>query len=140
MKTFGDKHLCSQLVDNVQRQVFTILTLILLSATLPQQARAQNDDNVIRVNTSLVQLNVGVADRQGRAIKDLSRSDFAIYEDGAQQTLASFEPTAAPFSLSLLLDVSGSTLDFRQQLKLAALRFTDSLAPDDRVEVIAFNE
>jgi Ca-activated chloride channel homolog len=106
----------------------------------PQLAQGQNPDDVVRVDTSLVQLNVGVVDRQGRPITDLSRESFRIFEDGAPQTVASFETTAAPFSLALLLDVSGSTIGFRQQIKQAALRFTDSLLPDDRVTVIAFNE
>jgi len=44
-----------------------------------------------------------------------------------------------PFSLVLLLDMSGSTINFRQQLKLASQRFLDALAPDDRVAVIQFN-
>jgi VWFA-related protein len=38
-----------------------------------------------------------------------------------------------------LLDMSGSTINFRQQLKLATLRFLDALAPDDRVAVIQFD-
>jgi hypothetical protein len=36
--------------------------------------------------------------------------------------------------------MSGSPLSFRQNLKLAASRFIDALAPDDRVAVIGFNE
>jgi VWFA-related protein len=56
-----------------------------------------------------------------------------------KQTIQSFEPTEAPFSLVLLLDMSGSTVSFRQQLKLASQRFLDALAPDDRVAVIQFN-
>lgn len=126
-------------MDNVKSYGLIILTVLLLAVLWPKQVGAQTDE-VIRVNTSLVQLNVGVADRQGRAITQLSRNDFIVYEDGVRQALVSFEPAAAPFSLALLLDMSGSTLGFRQQLKLAALRFTDTLAPDDRVEVIAFNE
>ncbi|HYE65074.1 MAG TPA: VWA domain-containing protein [Pyrinomonadaceae bacterium] len=100
---------------------------------------AQEPEDVVRVETSLVQLNVGVVDRQGRAITNLSRNDFTVYEDGVRQSIASFEPTAAPFSLVLLLDMSGSTLSFRATLKQAALRFIDALAPEDRVAVVAFN-
>ncbi len=114
----------------------------LLGMTLSvQSAQAQdNVDEVVRVDTSLVQLNVGVGDLQGRPVTNLSRNDFAVYEDGVRQTIVSFEPTSAPFSLTLLLDVSGSTSSFRQTLKQSALRFIDALAPDDRVSVIAFNE
>jgi VWFA-related protein len=35
--------------------------------------------------------------------------------------------------------MSGSTINFRQQLKLASTRFLDALAPEDRVAVIQFN-
>lgn len=113
---------------------------ISLSLVGPSAVHSQTPDDIVRVDTSLVQLNVGVADLQGKAITDLQRDDFRVYEDGVRQSVLSFESTAAPFSLAVLLDVSGSTLSFRQNLKLAAARFIDSLAPDDRVAVIAFNE
>ncbi len=93
----------------------------------------------MRTDVSLVQLNVGVVDPRGRAITSLSRNDFTVYEDGIKQPIINFEPTDAPFSLVLLLDMSGSTVTFRQQLKQAAWRFLDSLAPEDRVAVIQFN-
>jgi VWFA-related protein len=86
-----------------------------------------------------VQLNVGVVDRQGRSITSLSQADFAIYEDDVKRPILAFEPTQSPFSLVMLLDMSGSTINFRQQIQQAAVRFLDALAPDDRVAVIAFN-
>jgi len=103
------------------------------------RARAQDDDTV-RVESNLVLLNVGVADRRGRAVTDLARGDFVVYEDGVRQNITSFEPTNAPFSLVILLDTSGSTLSFRTTLKQAAVRFVDALAPDDRIAVVSFND
>ena len=96
-------------------------------------------DDVLRTDTSLVQLNVGVVDRQGRAITSLSQADFAIYEDDVKRPIVAFEPTQSPFSLVMLLDMSGSTVNFRQQIQQAAIRFLDALAPEDRVAVIVFN-
>ena len=113
------------------------LTLSLLVA--PSAATAQEVDDVVRTETSLVQLNVGVVDKQGRPITSLTRNDFVIYEDGVKQSIQHFEPVDAPFSLVLLLDMSGSTVSFRPQLKLASQRFLDALAPEDRVSVIQFN-
>jgi Ca-activated chloride channel family protein len=101
-------------------------------------ARAQDDD-VVRTETNLVQLNVGVVDAQGRAITALSRNDFVVYEDGVKQQILHFDPADTPFSLVLMLDVSGSTLSFRQQFKQAAMRFLDALAPEDRVAIVQFN-
>jgi Ca-activated chloride channel homolog len=115
-----------------------ILSCLFLSAA---DAFAQDEpDEVLKVNTALVQLNVGVVDRQGRPITNLSRSDFAVYEDNVLQPIMNFEPTTAPFSLVLMLDMSGSTQSFRPTLKQSAYRFLDALSPNDRVAVIAFNE
>ena len=101
---------------------------------------AQDFDDVVRTETSLVQLNIGVVDKQGRAVTSLTQKDFVVYEDGVKQSIQHFEPVDAPFSLVLMLDMSGSTLNFRQQLKLASQRFLDALGPEDRVAVVQFNQ
>jgi Ca-activated chloride channel family protein len=105
-----------------------------------QPGAGQSPDDVVRIDTSLVQLNIGVADKQGKPITDLQRNNFTVFEDGVRQNVMSFESSTTPFSLALLLDTSGSTLSFRQNLQLAAFRFIDALAPEDRVAVIGFNE
>jgi VWFA-related protein len=110
-----------------------------LITTIASICFGQDPDDVVRTNVSLVQLNVGVVDKQGNAITSLSKHDFAVYEDGVKQSIQLFEPAQAPFSLVLLLDMSGSTINFRQQLKLASIRFLDALGPQDRVAVIQFN-
>jgi Ca-activated chloride channel family protein len=83
-------------------------------------------------------LNVGVVDNRGRPITSLDRSNFTIYEDGIKQQITRFEPSTAPFSVVMILDMSGSTLGFRQVMKQSAFRFIDALAPEDRVAVIEF--
>lgn len=115
-----------------------LFPLLLLCGSI-SLARAQAPDDVLRTDVALVQLNVGVVDPRGRAVTSLSRNDFTVYEDGVRQPILHFEPTYAPFSLVLLLDTSGSTVNFRQQFKQAAWRFLDALAPEDRVAVIQFN-
>lgn len=126
-----------RIVSIVPRIFGALLCLLLLTSAAPGQQDGPED--VIRTDTSLVQLNVGVVDPQGRAITSLSRNDFTVYEDGVKQPILHFEPTQAPFSLVLLLDMSGSTISFRPQLKTAAFRFLDALGPEDRVAVIQFN-
>ncbi|HEY6230701.1 MAG TPA: VWA domain-containing protein [Pyrinomonadaceae bacterium] len=118
--------------------VASIIFLVSIGAAF-HTVRAQEPDDVVRTETSLVQLNVGVVDSRGRAVTSLSRNDFTVYEDGVKQQILHFEPTDAPFSLVLLLDTSGSTVNFRQQFKSAAWRFLDALAPEDRVAVVQFN-
>lgn len=97
-------------------------------------------DDVLTVDTTLVKLNIGVVDVKGKPILNLNKNDFTIYEDDAKQNILRFEPTLAPFSVVVMLDVSGSTIGFRQTLTQAALRFLDTLAPNDRVAVVAFSD
>lgn len=120
------------------RSLLFAFTLVLVVGGF-RTAQAQDPDDVVRTDVSLVQLNVGVVDSRGHAVTSLSRNDFVVYEDGVKQSIAQFEPTNAPFSVVLLLDMSGSTITFREQLKLATTRFLDALAPEDRVAVVQFN-
>src|SRR5215207_577232 len=103
-----------------QKRLFQILFAVFLAGFVVPEVYAQEVDEIVRTETSLVQLNIGVVDKQGRAITSLTRNDFAVYEDGVKQSIQHFEPVDAPFSLVLMLDMSGSTLNFRQQLKLAS--------------------
>jgi VWFA-related protein len=134
------KHSYSPKTAVLHHYVFAslIFSLLLLCGSI-SVAYAQEPDDVVRTETALVQLNVGVVDPRGRAVTSLSRNNFTIYEDGIKQPILHFEPTYAPFSLVLLLDTSGSTVNFRDQFKQAAWRFLDALAPEDRVAVIQFN-
>lgn len=100
-------------------------------------ALAQVDDP-IKVDSAIVRVNVGVVDPRGRPIMSLEKSDFKVFEDGAPQEILRFENTAAPFSVVMLLDMSGSTKSFRQNIRLSAARFLDALAPGDRVAVVEF--
>ena len=113
--------------------------MLFVLSLLPSAASGQGPDDVVRTDVSLVQLNIGVVDPRGYAVTSLSRNDFTVFEDGVKQPILNFEPTETPFSLVLLLDTSGSTVNFRQQLKQAASRFLDALGPEDRVAVIQFN-
>src|ERR1051325_5146088 len=116
--------------------LFAAIIAIFLFLNAP---RISAQDDVLRTETALVQLNVGVVDRQGQAVTTLSQNDFVVYEDNVRRPIVAFEPTQAPFSLVMMLDMSGSTVTFRQQIQQAALRFLDALGPDDRVAVVSFN-
>lgn len=114
---------------------FALILALLAAVSIPVAAQI---DDPISVDSTIVRLNVGVVDRQGRPITELDRSSFTVFEDGVKQQIIGFEPSTAPFSVVLMLDMSGSTLPFRQVLKQAANRFVYALGPEDRVAVVEF--
>ncbi|RMG09309.1 MAG: VWA domain-containing protein [Acidobacteria bacterium] len=109
-----------------------------------QQSTSNNpssgeDDEVIRIETSLVMIPVTVFDRYGRFISGLRKEDFQIFEDGTPQKIEYFASVEQPFSVILLIDVSPSTRYKIDQIHDAAIAFTNYLRPDDKVKVVAFD-
>jgi Ca-activated chloride channel family protein len=113
----------------------SFLFLVIFFATV---SFVLGQDDTVKIDTSLVRLNVGVVDQKGRPIINLDKSNFRIFEDGVKQEISRFEPSTAPFSVVMVLDMSGSTLSMRQVMKQSAFRFLDALSPDDRVAVVEF--
>src|SRR5258705_7784536 len=106
----------------VFRKLFFLLLLLPLTGL---SIAAQNDDPIL-INSSLVRLNVGVVDQKGRSITSLNKGNFELFEDGVKQEITRFEPSETPFSVVIILDMSGSTLGFRQVIRQSAFRFVDA--------------
>ena len=66
------------------------LLSLLLIAAIGLQAVSQEQDEVIRVRSNEVRLDVVVKDKKGRPIRDLKTTDFEIMEDGVPQKVESF--------------------------------------------------
>src|SRR5690348_7193862 len=56
----------------------------------PPPMEPQDQDDVIRVRSNEVRLDIVVKDKKGRPIKDLKASDFEVMEDGVAQKVESF--------------------------------------------------
>jgi len=100
------------------------------------------DDDVIRVNTDLVVLNVTVTDKSGQYVKGLKASDFKVYEDGVEvqsNMIASFSVQESPYAAVVLLDSSGSMEARFSLARSAAIRFLDGLRPEDVAAVYKFD-
>ena len=94
----------------------------------------------IKVDVNWIYLNVSVRDRlTNRSIPDLERDDFLVYEDSQLQQIEQFQSTDAPFSILLLLDVSGSTEEYVDDVKTAAIWFLRQMRSDDRIAIAIFN-
>lgn len=116
-----------------------LLAIVLLISPIVQ---AQDDDDVVRVNTDLVILNVTVTDKNGQYVKALKKSDFKVYEDGKEvpaSAIASFAFQDAPYAAVVLLDSSGSMETRFSLARSAAIRFLDGLRDEDVAAVYRFD-
>jgi Ca-activated chloride channel homolog len=115
--------------------------LILLLVLVASNAYSQQDD-VVRVHTDLVVLNITVTDAAGQYVPGLRLSDFKVFEDGKEipiQLISSFSVQEAPFASVVLLDTS-SSMEVRLSLaRSAAIRFLDRLREEDVAAVYKFD-
>ena len=117
-----------------------ILPFLLISFICPL-ALAQDDD-VVRVNTDLVILNVTVTDKTGHYVPSLRVKDFKIFEDGKEidpSLIASFSLHESPYAAVVLLDSSGSMEERFSLARSAAIRFLDGLRDEDVAAVFRFD-
>lgn len=121
-----------------------IFLLLLFSFGISFSAFAQDKkqgekEEVIRVDTQLIDVPLSVVSPNGTPLKGLKASNFVVYEDGKRQEVADFSTAAAPFEVALLLDTSGSARADLRLIQRAAQDFVASLRPGDRVAVVAYN-
>ena len=96
-------------------------------------------DDVIKVETNLVSLNVSVFNnKQKMFVGSLEKEDFRVLENDEEQTVTYFASTNVPFDLVLLVDLSGSTADKRDLIKKSTLRFIEAARPADRLAIVTF--
>jgi VWFA-related protein len=98
----------------------------------------KDDDDVVKIDTQLVDVPIVVTDKAGKPVLNLKQNNFTVFEDGKPQEISEFGATSAPFEVALLLDTSGSTRSDIDLIQRAALYFITSLRPGDRVSIIAY--
>lgn len=109
------------------------------AATVPDsQDQSQSADRQSGA-ASLVTVPAIVMDRNGRYIPNLRKEDFAIYENGVEQNLTYFMSVEKPFTVALMLDVSGSTKYQLDQIREAANTFVSRLRLNDRMMAVTFD-
>jgi VWFA-related protein len=96
-------------------------------------AAATNTDELRRVN-------VNVTDKAGRAVNNLTKADFAVFEGGAEREILDLQTATTPFNLVLLLDVSGSVEERIDFVRKAARQFINTVSAQDRLAIVTFRD
>jgi Ca-activated chloride channel family protein len=104
----------------------------------PTATPTPEDDEVIRIDTEEVNLNVRVVDRMNRPISDLKQGDFKIFEDGIEQKITSFITQEVPINYAIVIDNSGSLRSQLEKVIEASKIVVETNRKDDSAAVIRF--
>jgi len=122
-------------------QVAVIVIVIALAASGPS-IEAQDAVSTIAVDVRVVTLPVTVRDKHGKIVKDLTKDDFTLQEDGRPQTVKYFsQETNLPLTLGLLVDTSRSQTNVLDAERNASRSFLDQMLvqPKDKAFLIHFD-
>ena len=95
-------------------------------------------DEVVTIDTSLVNLHVRVIDRDNRPINDVSKSDFRVFENGVAQDVQFVSREEVPITYGLVVDNSGSLRSQIAQVVEAGKTIIESNKPGDETFVVRF--
>jgi VWFA-related protein len=104
--------------------------------------RGQQANTTFSADVKVVNLLATVRDKQGQILRDLTKEDFLLDEDGHPQTISYFSrETDLPLTLGLLVDTSGSERRMIPDERRASIRFLEQvMRPDkDKAFVIHFD-
>ncbi|HKP69014.1 MAG TPA: VWA domain-containing protein [Pyrinomonadaceae bacterium] len=116
-----------------------LASLSLVTLLLSISIAAQADDDVVKVDSSVVVVNATITDGGGKYAAGLKESQFSIFEDGVQQTINFFAAEETPFAAVILLDTSGSMESRVSLARSATIRFLEGLRESDNAEIYRFD-
>jgi|KBSMisStaDraftv2_1062788.scaffolds.fasta_scaffold33535_1 Ca-activated chloride channel family protein len=94
----------------------------------------------IRVDKTLVLINVTVTDPLNRFVTGLEKEHFRLYEEKVEQEITQFSSEDAPISIGLVFDTSGSMGAKLQKSRQAAAEFFKTANPADEFFLVQFND
>lgn len=116
--------------------VTLVFTLNFALAVLPgfgQTQQAQDSVATLAVDVKVVTLPVTVRDKHGQIVRDLTKDDFILQEDGRPQTIKYFsQDKNLPLTLGLLVDTSLSQREVLDQERNASRSFLDQMLVQDK--------
>ena len=103
-----------------------------------QQGQELDPNDVIKIDTSLVNLNVRVIDRTNRPISNVRQEEFRIFEDGVPQKIEFFSKEEVPISYGLAIDTSQSLRSQIDKVIEAGQIIIDNNKPGDETFLVRF--
>ena len=131
-------------LSSSSRRSLLFYTLGLLPATRvlrSQQTQPAEPPPTFSTDVKVVNLFATVRDKDGRIVKNLTKEDFILAEDGRPQTIRYFtQQTNLPLTLGLLVDTSGSERRMLGEERTATRAFLEQvLRPEkDKAFLIRF--
>lgn len=104
----------------------------------PTPPKINPEDEIYKVDTELVNLNVRVVDRNSRPVNGLQQGEFKVYEDNVLQEIEFFSRSEIPTNYGIVVDNSGSLRSQIEKVIEAGKILIGTNKPEDETLIIRF--
>jgi VWFA-related protein len=112
---------------------YALIAALVALPGLGPSMRAQDSAATIAVDVKVVTLPVTVRDKHGKIVRDLTKDDFTLQEDGRLQTIRYFSQEAnLALTLGLLVDTSRSQTNVLEAERNASRSFLDQMLVQEK--------
>jgi Ca-activated chloride channel homolog len=101
-----------------------------------QATTANTSDNVLKINSELVLIDVSVLDNSRNFVPSLDKSSFRIFEDQVEQQIEVFSKESVPVSFGFVIDTSGSMRFKLKAVLEAAKKMLELCRPGDEIFIV----
>lgn len=101
-----------------------IFIFVMTAASQTPSPTPPADDDVVKISTTLIQLDVTVTDSKGKVVTGLKPEDFEIYENGEKQTIT---------NLSFVSSIKESTEPVKNPVEKAAVPIPTTELKADKI-------
>ncbi|HYL64472.1 MAG TPA: VWA domain-containing protein [Candidatus Methylomirabilis sp.] len=113
---------------------------LFFASRVPAQQGATPTEPAIHLDVDRVNVGVAVTDSRGQFVTGLRRTDFHLFDNGAEQPVTDFLSTEDPAQVLLLIE-AGPAVYLLEGGHLAAVQtLLEGLGPTDRVAIARYNE
>jgi Ca-activated chloride channel homolog len=131
----------------LRKRICSIILLLMLgsSVLLAQEKKQSAGEDILKIDTDLVMVEVTATDKRGNYVRNLTADDFRMFIDGRERKIDFFNVTdeitlSRPLAVVFALDLSGSLKPSEiETLRTSALKFTELMKGESVFAAMAFN-
>lgn len=125
-----------------------IMLLMCFSVVLAQDQKEAKEtkegkeisENILKVNTTLVNVPVIATNKEGLYLSNLKKEDFLLYEDGVKQDVEVFFNENSPTNILILMGANKNNKRLFSSAQTIAKIFVSKMRDSDNVAILSYDK
>lgn len=114
--------------------------IMLLMCFSPALAQEQTSENILKINTTLVNVPVVATNKEGLYLSNLKKEDFSLYENGVKQDVEMLFNESTPTNILILMGANKSNKRLFTSAQAIAKIFVSKMRYSDNIAILSYDK